>query len=134
MQFDLIINTYDRNNFTLKLYPSAYISLDVSYKDILFRNKLKLRTGFNVKYLSNKPEVAYNQFSNIMVSNTGNAGFDYFDLDFYVGARIGKANINITLANLFNNLFYNTSLYPYDDRNGLLRTISRFTITWDFWN
>lgn len=133
-QFDLNVNTFDRNNYNLKLYPSAYITLDISYKDVLFKNKLKLKTGFNVKYISDKPEVAYNQYSNMMMSSSNNAGFDKFDIDYYVGARINKASINITLANLLNSLFYNTAIYPIDDRNGLLRTISRFTITWDFWN
>jgi len=145
-QFELNVNTVDRNNFTeiitlayvhndtARLYPSAYVTLDVSYKNVLFKNKLKLRTGFLVKYISNKPEAGYNQLSNMMKYTSNNAGFDNFDIDFYLGARIGKANINITLANLLNNLYYNTSIYPFDERNGLLRTISRFTITWDFWN
>jgi hypothetical protein len=134
IQLDLNVNTFDRNNYSAKLYPTAYISLDVSYKDILFKKRLKLRTGFNVKYISDKPEVSYDQFANSLVPVSNNAGFNNFDVDFYVGARIGKANINITLANLLNSLFYNTSIYPFDERNGFLRTISRFTITWDFWN
>jgi hypothetical protein len=133
-QLDLNVNTFDRNNYSVKLYPSSYISMDVSYKDILFKKKLKLRTGFNVKYISDKPEVTYDQFANVLIPVSSNAGFENFDVDFYVGARIGKANINITLANLLNSLFYNTSIYPFDERNGFLRTISRFTITWDFWN
>ncbi|MCX6158258.1 MAG: hypothetical protein NTY74_09815 [Ignavibacteriae bacterium] len=145
-QFDLNVNTSDKSNYInvstlsfgnnnpVRLYPSSYITLDVSYKDVLFKNKLKLRTGFLAKYISDKPEVTYNQLSNMMEYNPNYAGFDNFDLDLYFGARIGKANINITLANILNSLFYNTSIYPFDDRNGLLRTISRFTITWDFLN
>lgn len=145
-QFNLNVNTINRNNLTeevtlayvhsdtARLYPSVYGTLDICYKDVLFKNKLKLRTGFLVKYISNKPEVNYNQLSNTMVNNSNNADFDNFDLDLYLGARIGKANINITIANILNSLFYNTSIYPFDDRNGLLRTISRFTITWDFLN
>lgn len=144
-QFDLNVNTSDRNNYVstiplsgtynpVKLYPTAYITLDVSYKDVLFKNKLKLRTGVLAKYISDKPEAKYNQYSNMMEYATSNASFDNFDVDLYVGARIGKANINITIANILNSLFYNTSIYPFDDRNGLLRTISRFTITWDFLN
>ena len=70
----------------------------------------------------------------MMEFNSNNASFDNFDVDLYFGARIGKANINFTLANILNSLFYNTSIYPYDERNGFLRTISRFTITWDFLN
>jgi hypothetical protein len=146
-QFNLNINTVNRKNLTeeitltyvhndtARLYPSAYVTLDVSYKDVLFKNKLKLRTGFLVKYISNKSEAAYNQLSNMMVFSSNNSVLNNFDLDFYFGARIGgKANINITVANILNSLFYNTSIYPFDDRNGLLRTISRFTITWDFMN
>lgn len=134
-QFNLNLNTFDRNSYSLRIYPSVYASLDISYKDIFFKNKLKLRTGFNIKYISDKPEVTFNQFSNIITGTFNSAVFNNFDVDFYIGARIGgKANINITVANLLNSLFYNTSIYPIDDRNGLLRTISRFTITWDFWN
>ncbi len=53
-------------------------------------------------------------------------------MDFYIGARIGTADINLTVANIFDNLNYTTAIYPYDARGGFLNTISRFSIVWDF--
>jgi len=128
------LNSFSNDNYSIKTIPPVYISSDIAYKNVLFKNKLTLKTGFNIKYVSEKPNIGYNQFSNVIENVNNYSAFDYFDADFYVGARIGKANINITLANIFNNLYYNTALYPIDDRGGLLRSISRFTITWDFWN
>ncbi len=128
------LNSFDENNYIVKTIPKIYISSDIAYKNVLFKNKLKLKTGFNIKYISDKPSFGYNQLANSITLENNNSAFDNFDADFYVGARIGKANINITVANIFNNLLYNTALYPFDDRGGLLRSISRFTITWDFWN
>ena len=129
------LNSFDKGNYPFKTIPQVYLSSDIAYKDILFRKKLKPKTGFNIKYISDKPDARYDQFSNMLVNAGGNnSPLDNFLVDFYVGARIGKANINITLANIFNSLFYNSAIYPVDDRDGLLRSISRFTITWDFWN
>ncbi len=133
--FVLNLNSFDGNNYAFKSMPRFFISSDIAYKDILFRNKLKLKTGFNIKYISDKPEAGFDQFSNVVVYSAPNsAPFEHFLVDFYIGARIGKANINITVANIFNSIIYNSSIYPFDDRDGLLRSISRFTITWDFWN
>ncbi len=130
----LNMNLFDKENNSLSAVPPVYISSDISYKDILFKKKLNLKTGFNVKYISEKPNTGFNQFANNVNYVNNYSAFDYFYVDYYVGARIGKANLSITLANLFNNLIYNSALYPYDDRGGLLRSISRLTITWDFWN
>ncbi len=117
------------------MFPMNYIKSDIAYKNILFRGKLILKTGFNFKYYNLK---------NITYQNQTWYGWDYTDLpfpqqnqfitDFYVGARIGRANINLTVANIFNSLVYNTYLFPLDDRGGFLNSISRFTIVWDFIN
>jgi hypothetical protein len=118
--------------------PGVFIKADLAYKNkTLFNNKLNLKTGFNVKYISEMPEYSYDQRTGNFYY--GNAGYNYtvldqFMLDVYVGVRIGKANINLTLANLLNSLFYDTQLYPYDDLGGFLRSVSRLTIVWDFWN
>lgn len=128
------LNSFDENNYAVRTMPKIYLSSDLAYKGLLFKNKLKLKTGFNIKYISDRPSTGYNQMANHITLENNNSAFDFFDADFYVGARIGKANINITVANIFNNLLYTSALYPFDDRGGLLRSISRFTITWDFWN
>jgi len=128
------INIHDKDNNSMQTVPPVFISSDISYKNILFKNKLILKTGINVKFISEKTNTGFYQFANKVIYVNNYSYFDYFDVDYYVGARIGKANVSLTLANLFNNLVYNSALYPLDNRGGLLRTISRFTITWDFWN
>ena len=113
------------------IFPKYFFKSDISYQDLFFNNHLILRLGINLKYTSDLASHSYSQES---------YSFQYypihyknsFNADFYIGARIGKANVNFTVANIFNNFNYNTYLYPEDDRGGFLRSISRFTIVWDF--
>lgn len=100
---------------------------NIYYGNKLFKDKLDLRAGFLVKYYK-----GITSFYNYQTANT--IKNDVMNLDFYVGARIGSANVSFTLANLFNRFNYDTYLYPYDDRGGLLNVVSRFTIVWDFLN
>ncbi|MBL7128103.1 MAG: TonB-dependent receptor plug domain-containing protein [Ignavibacteria bacterium] len=125
---------FDYNEHTYS--PKYYIKSDISYKDLFFNKHLVLRLGFNIKYLNDlltsnydqkNYRFPYSQYSEFHIKNS-------FNVDFYIGARIGKANVNFTIANIFNNFNYNTYLYPEDDRYGFLRAISRFTIVWDFLN
>lgn len=130
----LNLNSFSKDNYLIKTIPPVFISSDIAYKAVLFKNKLRLRSGINLKYSSERASIGYNQFSNSVTIENNYSAYDYFDVDFYIGARIGKANINLTLANVLNNLNYYTAVYPKDERGGLLRSVSRFTITWDFWN
>ena len=128
-----LVASYNYSN--IGLFPVNYVKSDLAFKDILFRGKLKLKTGFNIKYY-NINYITYQQ-QLLYSSNFTDNSFpqtSQFIADFYVGARIGKANINLTLANIFNSLVYNTYVYPLDDRGGFLNAISRFTIVWDFIN
>ena len=117
-------------------FPEYNVKTDISYQDLFFDDHLILRVGLNLKYIYNLSTLGYNQmnynytsvYSNSSEQNSKNS----FNADFYIGARIGKANVNFTVANIFNNFNYNTYLYPEDDRGGFLRSISRFTIVWDF--
>jgi len=129
---DIIINySYSQE----QMFPQNYLKGDLSFKNDLFNRKLKLKTGFNFKY--------YN-INYITTQNESWYSFGYtyqsfpqknqFIADFYVGARIGRANINITIANIFNSLVYNTYIFPLDNRGGLGNVVSRFTIVWDFLN
>jgi hypothetical protein len=123
-------------NYSLeKLFPVYYAKGDLSYNDILFNGKLKLRTGINfkyykIKYITEQYQTRYSfDYTNLTFPQK-----DQFIADFYIGARIGKANINLTIANIFNALVYNAYLFPLDDRGGLGNILSRFTIVWDFIN
>jgi len=134
----LNLNLVDKEKQSTTYSPKVFIKSDFAYKNNkLFKNKLNLKTGFNVKFISEMPDYSYNQKSGQIYYENAKVDYtvlDQFMLDVYIGARIGKANINLTLANLFNSLFYDTQLYPYDDRGGFLRSVSRLTIVWDFWN
>ncbi len=137
--FDFLANatTLGGDAVDMKGFPELYFKSDISYHDFLFKNKLNLRTGFNIKYTSSLSAVYYYPRYNVIgYKYAGGSSYkgSNFNVDFYVGARIGKANINLTFANLFNTLFYDAYLYPWDERGGFLKSLSRFTITWDFWN
>jgi len=117
------------------MFPSNYVKSDIAYKNILFRGKLKLKTGFNIKYYNeNYITNQYQTWYGWEYTNNPFPQQNQFIADFYVGARIGRANINLTVANIFNSLVYNAYLFPLDDRGGFLNSISRFTIVWDFIN
>lgn len=123
MVFDLVNDYYIFSSDNVN-----YFRGNIFYENKFFNNNLDLKTGFIVK-----------QYHNLFFSTVGydsNDDFtrDVFNLDFYIGARIGSANINFTLANLFNRINYDTYLYPYDDRGGFANVVSRFTIVWDFLN
>jgi len=128
---------FDSDN---RSFPHYFLKADISYHNFLFNNKLHLRTGFNLKYMSSFNTGFFDSRSNYFEPFRNNFGYEWtskdnnFNVDFYIGARIGKANINLTFANLFNSLIYDTYIYPWDERGGFLKSLSRFTITWDFWN
>lgn len=117
-------------------YPENFLKADIFYHNFLFNNKLNLKTGFNVKYFSS-PDRFYNYSQSYYTFYAGSPVYldvNGFQVDYYIGARIGHANVNLTIANIFNTFYYDTYLYPADNRGGLLNAISRFTIVWDFLN
>ncbi|MBS1552493.1 MAG: TonB-dependent receptor plug domain-containing protein [Bacteroidetes bacterium] len=129
------------NYINSDFFPKHNIKSDISYHNFLFKNKLRLRTGFNIKYFSAPENSSGNVYYEYSQSNysfyhavSRNVKMSGFQTDFYVGARIGHANVNLTIANIFNTFYYDTLLYPADDLGGFVNSISRFTIVWDFLN
>ncbi|MFA5404834.1 MAG: TonB-dependent receptor plug domain-containing protein, partial [Ignavibacteria bacterium] len=122
---DVSLNTtyYNSNNI-----PLIFLKSDIVYHNFFFNNKLDLRLGLSTKYFPNTMITGAFSMDNGYhpVSN------DFFNMDFYVGARIGTANINFTVANIFDKVNYTYGIYPYDARDGFLNTIARFSIVWDF--
>lgn len=116
------------------LVPKHILQFDFSYRNMLFRNRLNLRAGFRGSYIHRQDtELISDQRSlQFTASQTGVYVKDQYKLDIYVGARIGRANVNLTLADIFDSFDYGSYLYPYDNRGGFLNSISRFTIVWDF--
>jgi hypothetical protein len=129
---DFGINTNYSSDTT---YPAIFIKSDIIYHNFFFNNKLNLKLGISIKYFSETPISYYSQERYDFSYNYINGQIiekSYFNMDFYIGARIGTANVNITVANIFDNLNYTTAIYPYDARGGFLNTIARFSIVWDF--
>lgn len=116
------------------LFPEHNLIFDLSYRNFLFNKKLNLHSGFRGSYVRRRErDLIYDQRKNEFASDEVDSyNRDEFNLDFYVGARIGRANINLTLANILNSFTYGSYLYPSDNRGGFINSISRFTIVWDF--
>ncbi|MBX7042342.1 MAG: TonB-dependent receptor plug domain-containing protein [Ignavibacteria bacterium] len=115
------------------MMPEHLAKFDLSYRGFLFRNKLNLRAGFSGNYLMRKDtEPVFDQKTYEVSYMSGSFQTDQFSIDAYIGARIGRANINLTLANIFDSFAYGAQLYPLDNRGGFLNSVSRFTIVWDF--
>jgi hypothetical protein len=128
--FDGYVNV---SQFNYQNYPDIFVKSDLAFHNYFFNKKLNLKTGFNIKYFSNFYPPVYSQYQ-YQTNNTviQSIAKNLFNVDFYVGARIGTANVNFTVGNIFNRVNYDTFLYPYDNRGGFLNSISRFTIVWDF--
>jgi hypothetical protein len=130
--FDLGVNANYSSDTT---FPSLYLKSDIVYHNFFFKNKLDLRLGISIKYFTSTILRSYNMLTyDFYYYYPGGIPVqkDLFNLDFFVGARIGTANVNITVANIFDNLNYTTAIYPYDARGGFLNTVARFSIVWDF--
>lgn len=148
--FDIKYGAFDlksENDFKIKDYVGSlplFSKNDFSYRNKFFKDKLDIKIGINFKFLMNYKSYASGYLETIderFYSGTvSNPLLDYnnfnnkFTSDFYIGARIGHANINFTVANILNSFYYDTFLYPSDDRGGLFNAVSRFTIVWDFIN
>jgi len=117
-----------------QFFPEHNLIFDLSYRNFLFNKKLNLHSGFRGSYVRRRDkDLIYDQRKNEFVpGEIASYNRDEFNLDFYVGARIGRANVNLTLANILNTFTYGAYLYPSDNRGGFINSISRFTIVWDF--
>ncbi len=125
-------------NYSQETYqPTFFIKSDILYHNYFFNNKLDLKVGISTKYFTNTKikffDVEEYNFLNF-IDSVQHITYekDFFNVDFYIGARIGTANVNFTIANIFDNLNYTTAIYPYDARGGFLNTVARFSIVWDF--
>lgn len=109
--------------------PKSYGVLNLSYLDVAFRNKFEYRIGSQSRFWS-----SYTQ--NLFVSDslrTINVPAN-FTLDVYLKVRIGRVYAGLVFENIFNRLIYNSAVYPFMDRGGLFNVLSRFDITWNFFD
>ncbi|MEO6694690.1 MAG: TonB-dependent receptor [Ignavibacteria bacterium] len=133
-QTKFITLSSELNYLKKPVHPDFYVKSDISYHNYFFKRKLNMRTGFTVKYLKSEYDISFNKRFHTYFGYQRKPVSENFHVDFYIGARIGNANVNLTLANIFNNLYYDSYLYPYNNRGGLGNVVSRFTIVWDFLN
>lgn len=124
----LYIDKFDYPN-----YPELFIKSDICYHDYFFDNHLNLKVGINLKFGTSYIPVLYSQYKlEPFVNNDALYDRNFFNLDAYIGARIGSANLTLTFANLFDRVNYTSVLFPYNERGGLANALARFSITWDF--
>jgi outer membrane receptor protein involved in Fe transport len=108
-----IFNDFDENRFLPAGEVKTHIAGGVFYKDKLFNNNLKLKTGFAVKYY--EFESGRNKSA--------------FQLDFTVAGKIQDAAIvYFSWENLFNKQYYIVPYYPMRERG------IRFGLSWELFN
>ncbi len=109
--------------------PVHYGNLNLSWHDVAFKNKLEYKIGLNSRFWSEYHNANYSTNPTQRLRIPANA-----TLDFYIIGKIGKATFGLTLENILDRIIYNTGVYPFMDRGGFLNTISRFNITWNFFD
>jgi hypothetical protein len=129
--------------YTMKgnFFPEHYGNLNISWHDMAFKNKLEYKIGFNSRFWSENYSSYYNGRYNYLVQSLDSLDPNYnlkipanATLDFYIIGKIGKATFGLTLENILDRIIYNTGVYPFMDRGGFLNAISRFNITWNFFD
>jgi hypothetical protein len=124
-----------------KYFPAHYGSAMISWHDMAFKNKLEYNIGVSSRLWSEHNSLYYNNINNALQIPYSPSENNYdvkvpanATLDFFIMGKIGRATFGITLENILDRLIYNTGVYPYMDRGGLFNTISRFNITWNFFD
>lgn len=124
--FNFVPEKFDRASGENRIYsPKHYGNISLAWVDVAFKNKLEYKIGLNSRYWSDYHSVIYSNNQRILANAT---------LDFYIIGKIGKATFGLTLENILDRIVYNTGVYPFMDRGGFLNTISRFNITWNFFD
>lgn len=130
-----------RNEYNLD-NPENYGRINLEWEDNAFKNKLEYKIGLGTRYWSEYTSLfysgdhndfqpfnvyTYNQFYSIRIPANAT-------LDFYIIGKIGKATFGLTFENILDRIIYNTGVYPFMDRGGFLNSMSRFNITWNFFD
>lgn len=122
--------------------PENYGRINLAWEDNAFKNKLEYKIGLGTRYWSEYRALYYSGSANTFqpfifelnslersIRIPANA-----TLDFYIMGRIGKATFGLTFENILDRIIYNTGVYPFMDRGGFLNAMSRFNITWNFFD
>lgn len=141
-KFRLSVNhSYNFRNSANSFNPLNSGRINLVFEDNAFKNKLEYKVGLTSRFWSEYNALFYNGNNNSLYYSLG-VNYDRTPikvpanatLDFYISGKIGKATFGLTLENILDRIVYNTGLYPFMDRGGFLNTISRFNITWNFFD
>lgn len=139
-KFDFDVNFSANFERAMEYLPKYFGNANLSFHDMAFKNKLEYKIGFSSRgwtgYKGRFYSGSYNSLF-IIISNgvdQGKALPSNATLDFFVMGKIGRATFGLTMENILNRLIFNTGIYPNIDRGGLANVISRFNITWSFFD
>lgn len=146
--FKFVLNSnysYNFRNDYNNILPEQFGRVDLIFEDNAVKNKLEYKIGLTSRFWTKHRAIFYNAFNNSFMDKflghaPYNYDYSYWDipqnatLDFYVMGKIGRATFGLTLENILNRVIYNTGVYPHIDRGGLANVISRFNITWSFFD
>jgi hypothetical protein len=129
-------------NFTLlsDFFPKHFGTADLSFHDVAFKNKFEYKIGITSRGWTKHKAKVYSAWFNALFEIYGSSSPPVVSipsnatLDFYIIGKIGRATFGLTFENILDRLVYNTGVYPFMDRGGLFNTISRFNITWNFFD
>lgn len=118
-------DVHGNSSVNIDYYPKHSGNLDLSWNDIAFKNKLEYKIGLTSRFWSKYYQWKVDKSQRIPANAT---------LDFYIIGKIGKATFGLTFENILDRIIYNTGVYPFMDRGGFLNSMSRFNITWNFFD
>ncbi|MEO8513595.1 MAG: TonB-dependent receptor plug domain-containing protein [Ignavibacteria bacterium] len=142
-KFRLSFNyNYNFRNTNNLINPEHSGRINLIFEDNAFKNKLEYKIGLTTRYWSDYKALFFDGFTNTFKSYVGYEFENNYNLripanatlDFYIIGKIGKATFGLTLENILDRIIYNTGVYPFMDRGGFLNSISRFNITWNFFD
>ncbi len=142
-KFKFSVNhNYSFRNSINMINPEHSGRINFNFEDNAFKNKLEYKIGLTTRYWSEYKALFYDGFINSFKPYVGYKFENHYDLkipanatlDFYIIGKISKATFGLTLENILDRIIYNTGVYPYMNRGGLFNTISRFNVTWNFFD
>ncbi|HEY3250014.1 MAG TPA: Plug domain-containing protein, partial [Ignavibacteria bacterium] len=118
------------------IFPVNSGNVSLAYHNTAIKNKLEYKIGLVSRFWSDYFSVNYSGPSNTFYTPPRNAVHIPANatLDFYIIGKIDKATFGLTFENILDRLIYNTSVHPNIDRGGLANVLSRFNITWYFFD
>ncbi|HCV43656.1 MAG TPA: hypothetical protein DGH68_09245 [Bacteroidetes bacterium] len=119
-----LVQTSDGIN--TQLFPRAWANGGIYYWNTLFQNKLELKVGFRGRYQSSLWGAEFNPEVLAYVPNTTAALGQAGSGDFFIGAHIGDAYIQLIWGNLTSVQYYSTPFYP------ILERALRIGVSWEF--